>query len=80
MIAASPAIDHYRVVQRASGMLEVSLRLAVEEGRQQVEASVQRELMKLGERLECSVPDIRFVPYTFEPGITKLRRVERQHT
>jgi putative adenylate-forming enzyme len=77
VIAASPNIEHYRVVQRGNGTLEVSLRLGGE-GMQQVEAEVQRELMKLGARLECSVPEIRFVPYTFEPGITKLRRVERQ--
>ncbi|WP_433948920.1 F390 synthetase-related protein [Paenibacillus taichungensis] len=79
VIAASPAIEHYRVVQRGNGVLEVSLRLAGK-GMQQVEVGVKRELMNLGERLECIVPDIRFVPYTFEPGITKLRRVERQHT
>ncbi|KGP85574.1 MULTISPECIES: F390 synthetase-related protein [unclassified Paenibacillus] len=78
VIAASPNIEHYRVVQRGNGTLEISLRLGGGEGVQQVEAEVQRELMKLGARLECSVPDIQFVPYTFEPGITKLRRVERQ--
>lgn len=45
----------------------------------QVETNVLLELMKLGERLECTLPEIRFVPYTFEPGLTKLRRVERRH-
>ncbi|WP_408894510.1 F390 synthetase-related protein [Paenibacillus taichungensis] len=80
VIAASPSIEHYRVVQRGNGVLEVSLRFGGGEGMQLVEVGVQRELMKLGERLECTVPEIRFVPYTFEPGITKLRRVERQHT
>lgn len=80
VIAASPAIEHYRVVQRGNGVLEVSLRLGGGKGMQQVEANVKREMTKLGERLECTVPEIGFVPYTFEPGITKLRRVERQHT
>ncbi|WP_315795080.1 F390 synthetase-related protein [Paenibacillus sp. BIC5C1] len=80
VIAASPSIEHYRVVQRGNGVLEVSLRFGGGEGMQLVEVGVQRELMKLGERLKCTVPEIRFVPYTFEPGITKLRRVERQHT
>ncbi|WJH30503.1 hypothetical protein N6H13_07630 [Paenibacillus sp. CC-CFT742] len=39
---------------------------------------MQRQLLKLGERLECTVPQTDYVPYTFEPGMTKLRRVERQ--
>ncbi|WP_338592799.1 F390 synthetase-related protein [Paenibacillus sp. Y5S-9] len=78
VIAASPDIEHYRVVQQGDGTMEVSLRLGGSAVMEQVETDVRSELMKLGERLECTLPEIRFVPYTFEPGITKLRRVERK--
>ncbi|MCF7755719.1 hypothetical protein KQ941_14795 [Paenibacillus xylanexedens] len=79
VIAASPDIEHYRVVQQGDGTMEVSLRLGGSAVMAQVETDVRGELMRLGERLECNLPEIRFVPYTFEPGVTKLRRVERQH-
>lgn len=79
VIAASPDIEHYRVVQQGDGTMEVSLRLGGNAVMAQVETNVLLELMKLGERLECTLPEIRFVPYTFEPGLTKLRRVERRH-
>ncbi|CAI6017135.1 hypothetical protein PAECIP112173_00106 [Paenibacillus sp. JJ-100] len=78
VIAASPSIDHYRVVQRGSGVLEVSMRISEEADHEQVQASVLRELKKLAERLDCTLPEVHFVPYTFEAGITKLRRVERR--
>lgn len=58
--------------------MEVSLRLGGNAVMAQVETDVRSQLMKLGERLECNLPEIRFVPYTFEPGLTKLRRVERK--
>lgn len=78
VIAASPAILHYRVVQRAGGELEVSIRHVGAETTEQIETKVSAELCALAERLECDLPDIRHVPYTFEPGVTKLRRVERE--
>ena len=78
VIAASPSIEHYRVVQRGSGVLEVSMRISEEADHEQVQASVLRELKKLAERLDCTLPEVHFVPYTFEAGITKLRRVERR--
>ncbi|WP_339837155.1 F390 synthetase-related protein [Paenibacillus sp. FSL R7-0272] len=78
VIAASPAIQHYRVVQRGSGMLEVSIRVSEEVGQEQAQAAVLQELGKLAGRLQCVLPEVQFVPYTYEAGITKLRRVERR--
>ncbi|WP_366289513.1 F390 synthetase-related protein [Paenibacillus sp. AN1007] len=78
VIAASPAIKHYRVVQRGSGVLEVSMRISEEADENQVQAAVMRELGRLADRMQCVLPEVRYVPYTFEPGITKLRRVERR--
>lgn len=78
VIAASPAIEHYRVVQRGSGVLEVSMRISEEADENQVQAAVMRELGRLADRMQCLLPEVRYVPYTFEPGITKLRRVERR--
>lgn len=78
VIAASPAIKHYRVVQRGSGVLEVSMRISEEADENQVQAAVMRELGRLADRMQCLLPEVRYVPYTFEPGITKLRRVERR--
>jgi len=80
VIAASPDLEHYRVVQRRDGSLVIALRLGEGGDPVQVKAELQRQLLKLGERLECAVPQTDYVPYTFEPGMTKLRRVERQHT
>lgn len=78
VIAASPAIEHYRVVQRGSGRLEVSMRIHEEASEEQVKVAVMQQLNTLAERLHCMLPEIDFVPYTFEAGVTKLRRVERR--
>lgn len=78
VIAASPDIQHYRVVQRGSGLLEVSMRVSEGANQRQVQAAVLRELGKLADRLQCVLPEVQFVPYTFEAGVTKLRRVERR--
>ncbi|WP_416297858.1 F390 synthetase-related protein [Paenibacillus illinoisensis] len=79
VIAASSDLEHYRVVQRRDGSLEIALRLGKDsDDLEWVKSEVQRQLLKLGERLECTVPQTDYVPYTFEPGMTKLRRVERQ--
>ncbi|MFX3647753.1 MAG: F390 synthetase-related protein [Paenibacillus sp.] len=78
VIAASPDIEHYRVVQRGDGTIEVSLRLGGNAALGQVQADVLQELNKLADRMDCTLPEVRFVPYTFKPGVTKLRRVERQ--
>nr|WP_154895853.1 F390 synthetase-related protein [Paenibacillus xylanexedens] len=79
VMAASPDLEHYRVVQRRDGSLEIALRLGVGgDDLAWVKGEVQRQLLKLGDRFECTVPQTDYVPYTFEPGMTKLRRVERQ--
>ncbi|GAB1156029.1 hypothetical protein YWY31_20540 [Paenibacillus illinoisensis] len=79
VIAASSDLEHYRVVQLRDGSLEIALRLGGDsDDLEWVKSEVQRQLLKLGERLECTVPQTDYVPYTFEPGMTKLRRVERQ--
>lgn len=76
VIAASPLIEHYRVVQHGSGRLEVSLQVGEEA--EQVQVAVMQELNILAERMQCMPPEVDFVPYTFEAGVTKLRRVERR--
>lgn len=78
VIAASPDIQHYRVVQRGSGILEVSMRVSEEADQEQVQAAVLQELGNLADRLQCVLPEVQFVPYTFEAGVTKMRRVERR--
>ncbi len=78
VIAASPDIEHYRVVQRGDGTIEVSLRLGGNAALGQVQTDVLQELNRLADRMDCTLPEVRFVPYTFKPGVTKLRRVERQ--
>ena len=78
VIAASPDIEHYRVVQRGNGTMEVSLVLGGNAAMEQVRADVLHELNKMADRMDCTLPEVRFVPYAFKPGVTKLRRVERQ--
>ncbi|MGG2995729.1 F390 synthetase-related protein [Paenibacillus macerans] len=78
VIAASAAIEHYRVVQLAGGELDISLQLAADSSRADVEAEVSRQLQELSRRLESALPEVRFSPYRFVPGATKLRRVERK--
>lgn len=78
VIAVSAAIEHYRVVQLAGGELDISLQLAADSSRADVEAEVSRQLQELSRRLESDLPEVRFSPYRFVPGVTKLRRVERK--
>lgn len=78
VIAASASIEHYRVVQLAGGELDISIQLTPGSSPADVQAEVSRQLQELSRRLESILPGIRFTPYRFIPGATKLRRVERR--
>lgn len=79
VIATSPDIEHYRVVQSGAEQFDISL--VLRGGREQdaaLEAAIQRELASLCDRLDCKPPRLTFTAYDVVPGITKLRRVERR--
>lgn len=79
VIAASPDIEHYRVVQAGPEQLDISLVLRA--GRKQdppLKAAIEGELAGLCARLCCKPPRLAFTPYDVVPGVTKLRRVERR--
>ncbi|ULO05574.1 hypothetical protein H1230_21170 [Paenibacillus sp. 19GGS1-52] len=77
VLAASPSIAHYRVIQHSP--LEMEISLAKLAGcREDTEALVSTELTRLCSRLGCIVPQFVFTPYEFVPGRQKLRRVERR--
>ncbi|MGE5704449.1 MAG: F390 synthetase-related protein [Clostridia bacterium] len=77
VIAASPAVEEYRVIQNSPTELTVMLRcVSAEQGA--VQAEVAGSLQAMLESLGLQQPEIRFAPYDFQPGVTKLRRVERR--
>lgn len=94
VIAASADIDEYRVMQLDVHNWEIQLQLksdvsACEIGaasvttvhtRAKIEAQVAAEIEKLLHKLDCIVPNLIFTAYCFQPGIRKLKRVERLYT
>ncbi|WP_028560243.1 F390 synthetase-related protein [Paenibacillus pinihumi] len=79
VIAASPEIAHYKVVQHNWHQLEVSIQLSSSASDEKVvHEGVSSELARLLERIGCSLPELVFKPYSFVPGNAKLRRVERR--
>ncbi|MDF2724085.1 MAG: hypothetical protein K0Q59_3760 [Paenibacillus sp.] len=78
IIAASPAIEQYRVIQQGQGEWDVELLLADGHDRGQVETEVLASLEALVRRVGCRIPSIAFTAYSVQPGLRKLRRVERR--
>ncbi len=78
VIASSPQIEHYQVVQHDTDRLEIRYRLSDAEARSAVEAQIRERIKQLCAGLEGIMPAIRFGEYDFEPGPVKLRRVERR--
>lgn len=77
VLAASAAIEEYRVLQLAAGQVQVELLLADGAEQDKVEQQVTTALNALWHRLRCRAPQLTYVPYSFETGTRKLRRVER---
>ncbi|ANF95510.1 F390 synthetase-related protein [Paenibacillus bovis] len=79
IIAASPHISHYRVIQQAEDRLEIAYRLTdTDEASAVVEQSIQNRIETICQGLHGIPPHIRFTAYDFTPGPVKLRRVERR--
>ncbi|MBB3109689.1 putative adenylate-forming enzyme [Paenibacillus phyllosphaerae] len=78
VLAASPAIEEYRVIQHGEQELEVELQLAAGADRETIEEQVTVKMKELLRRLHCRLPAITFASYSFTPGVRKLRRVERR--
>jgi len=77
VLAASPAIEEYRVIQRSASHMQVELLVAAGAISDKVELQVAATLEALWTRLRCRKPQLTFAPYSFQPGTKKLRRVER---
>jgi putative adenylate-forming enzyme len=78
ILAASPAIEEYRVIQQGGAELEVELLVAAAAEREEVERSVSASIEELMGRLHCRVPHLTFAAYSYQAGLRKLRRVERR--
>lgn len=80
VIAASPAIEHYRVVQTGAETLEISYRGrdGALQGTAEIQEQIAMQINRLCHRTGCVPPQISFAPYDFRPGASKLRRVERR--
>ncbi|MFC5702354.1 F390 synthetase-related protein [Cohnella faecalis] len=78
ILAASPAIEEYRVVQQGGEELEIELLTAAESDREEVERQVSASIGALMRRLNCRIPNLAFAAYSYKPGLRKLRRVERR--
>lgn len=77
VLAASPFIEEYRVIQQSASHVQVELRVTAGADSDKVEQQTAAKLEALCLRLRCRRPQLTFAPYTFEPGKKKLRRVER---
>ncbi|MEW4371332.1 F390 synthetase-related protein [Paenibacillus kandeliae] len=76
IIAASPDIQHYRVVQHDADRLDISYRLP--QGMDaEVEQQIRQRIEQLCTGLNGHMPQLVFSEYDFVPGLVKLRRVER---
>jgi len=77
VMMASDGIAEYKVIQRDRERLEVSVR--TKEGVPDVTGPLRRELAGIFAQHGCRPPEIAFTPYSFLPGLTKLRRIERAY-
>lgn len=77
VIASSPAIAEYRVIQEEARAVRVELALAAGADRADTEREAAASVAALLQRMGCRVPELRFDEYRFAPGMSKLRRVER---
>ncbi|MFS0839076.1 F390 synthetase-related protein [Paenibacillus sp. 1P03SA] len=75
VMMASDEITEYKVVQLGPESLQVSVR--TKEGAPDVTGALRRELTGIFAQHGCRPPEITFTPYSFQPGLTKLRRIER---
>ena len=76
LIASSPELESYVVVQRAAGRVAVAFS-APEAARRRVEAAITAGVRQLCERLSCQPPQLEFSVDQSRPGARKLKRVER---
>ncbi|RXZ79382.1 adenylate cyclase [Paenibacillaceae bacterium] len=74
---AADQIEEYRIIQHSPTELEAALRIKGDEA--VVRQALQEQICKLFDGLGCHVPRVRFVPYHFEPGLVKLRRLQRSY-
>ncbi len=77
VITSSPYIEAYRVRQLAPDQVEVAL-VAPDQHRLALQQAIGAALQQLFVRLECAQPQIRFCVLAVEPGLHKLKRVERR--
>lgn len=78
VLAASPAIEEYRVIQHGGAELAIELRIADGVSRPEIERQVAASIEALMRRLDCRLPDLTFANYIHHQGARKLRRVERR--
>ncbi|MDF2936494.1 MAG: hypothetical protein K0Q90_1867 [Paenibacillaceae bacterium] len=78
ILAASPAIREYRVIQHREDELAIELLLADGVSRLEIERQVAASVEALMRRLGCRLPELTFANYIPHQGIRKLRRVERR--
>lgn len=78
IIAASEQVEAYRAVLNSPQRLSVELDVHEGAERMETEQRVRQALADLCSRVDAQLPEITFEPYTFIPGATKLRRVQRR--
>ncbi|MEJ8306282.1 F390 synthetase-related protein [Saccharibacillus sacchari] len=78
IIAASEQVQAYRAVLNSPRSLTVELDVSERGDRVDTERRVRESLAELCDRIDARAPEIAFEPYTFVPGVTKLRRVQRR--
>ena len=76
LITASPSIIEYRAVQHEPEVVELFLK--TEGPLADIETEVRRRFAELFDRFGCRLPKLVIVPYEWQAGDRKLRRVERK--
>ncbi|ULL19620.1 adenylate cyclase [Paenibacillus sp. H1-7] len=86
IISSAPDVAEYKVVQHAPAAVEVSIRLkqeqqqghAISSSREKVQRQIFDSIQQLCDKLGCEAPHLEFSELHHEPGLRKLRRVERR--
>lgn len=77
VIASTQEVQEYRVIQESPQAVQIMLRGPVDQ-RQAMEQAVASSLRFVLAEMGVCPPTIRFVPYAFQAGAVKLRRIERR--
>ncbi|WP_337951014.1 F390 synthetase-related protein [Paenibacillus sp. HWE-109] len=80
IISAAEEVLEYLAVQHTADTVQISFRLqpADEHLRDNVSKRITASIQRLCDQMACAAPRLQFTRLEYEPGLRKLRRVERR--